>query len=194
MAHQAMAVDRELREGRNGHRAAILLLTGLSGAGKSTWAQALEAELLARGAQSYVLDGDRLRQGLNAGLGFSPADRRENVRRAGEAAQLLADAGQIVILALIAPLAEYRELLRAQSRVPFFEIWCSAALEVCEARDCKGLYARARAGELAEFTGISAPYETPRQPDLVLDSATLSVAEGVERLLGLLRRQGILAG
>lgn len=186
-------LSRAQRERRNGHGAAVLLLTGLSGAGKSTLAQALARRLFELGVHSYVLDGDELRSGLNADLGFSAGDRRENLRRSAEAARLLADSGALVIAALIAPLAESRAYWRERVGARFFEVWCCASLEVCEGRDAKGLYARARAGELADFTGISAPYEAPEQADLVIDSGRCSVEQSVELLLQMLRRHAFLA-
>lgn len=185
-------ITRAQRERRNGHRAAVLLLTGLSAAGKSTLAHALDAALFARGLQSSVLDGDRLRTGLNAGLGFGPADRLENLRRAAEAAALLYDAGQIAIVAMIAPLAAYRALFAERIGDGYFEIWCRAGLDVCEARDPKGLYAKARAGQLGEFTGISAPYEAPGAPDLALDTGALTPAEATAQLLALLAARGVI--
>jgi adenylylsulfate kinase len=185
-------VNRAQRERRNGHGAAVLLLTGLSGAGKSTLAQALARRLFDLGVHGYVLDGDELRSGLNADLGFSPTDRRENLRRSAEAARLLADSGALVIAALIAPLAESRAYWRERVGTRFFEVWCCASLQVCEARDAKGLYARARAGELADFTGISAPYEAPLRADLMIDSGCCGVEESVELLVQMLCRYGVL--
>ncbi|MFJ4248958.1 adenylyl-sulfate kinase [Pseudomonas sp. NPDC089741] len=177
------SVIRTQREARNGHRGAAILLTGLPAAGKSTLAQALHAELFARGLHSVVLDGDGLRVGLNRDLGFSDADRLENIRRASELAALLVDNGQIVILAMIAPLAELREVFASRLGDDYREVWCSASLAVCEQRDPKGHYARARRGELPGFTGISAPYEPPVQASLVLDSGAQSVDACLDRLL-----------
>jgi adenylyl-sulfate kinase len=156
----------------------VLWLTGLSGAGKTTLARALAAELQAEGRAVFVLDGDVVRRGLCADLGFSPADRQENVRRVGEVARLFAEAGLICIVALISP---YRaERARVRSRLPvgrFFEVYINAPLAVCEQRDPKGLYARARAGELKEFTGISAPYEAPERPEVELRTDLVEVPE-----------------
>ncbi|MHA6493513.1 adenylyl-sulfate kinase [Pseudomonas borbori] len=177
---------------RDEPRTAVLLLTGLSGAGKSTLAQALAARLAQLGVRPYVLDGDALRAGLNADLGFTAADRRENLRRTAEVARLLADSGAVVIAALIAPLAQSRAYWRQRAGTCFFEVWCSADLATCEARDVKGLYARARAGEIADFTGISAPYEAPQHADLVIDSASQNLDESVEALLHLLRGAGVV--
>jgi adenylylsulfate kinase len=177
------SISRTQREARNGHRGAAILLTGLPAAGKSTLAQALHVELFARGLQSVVLDGDGLRVGLNRDLGFTDADRLENIRRASEVAALLVENGQIVILALIAPLVELREVLARRLGEDYREVWCSASLAVCEQRDPKGHYARARRGELAAFTGVSAPYEPPLQASLVLDTGGQSVEACLDRLL-----------
>jgi bifunctional enzyme CysN/CysC len=177
------------RETANGHRGAILWLTGLSGSGKSTLALALEQELFRRGFRAYVLDGDNIRGGLNSDLGFAPADRTENIRRIGEVAALFADAGMIVITAFISPYREDRARARAIAPEPFREIYVKAALEVCEERDPKGLYKKAREGKIPEFTGISAPYEAPDRPDLAIDTAGESVAESVQRLVAYVERE-----
>lgn len=166
------------------HRGAAILLTGLPAAGKSTLAQALHAQLIERGLPSLVLDGDVLRNGLNSDLGFSEQDRRENIRRASELAALLVANGQIVILAMIAPHADQRELFARRLGQDYREVWCSASLQVCEQRDPKGHYAKARRGELSSFTGVSAPYEVPRSPSLTLDTAATSVDACVDQLLG----------
>lgn len=165
----AAAVAPEDRERSLGQRGAIVWLTGLSGAGKSTIAARVDHELVARGKHSYILDGDNLRFGLCRDLGFSPEDRAENVRRLGEAARLLQDAGLVVLVAAISPYRDDRRQVRA--RVPegrFVEVFVDAPLAVCEARDPKGLYRRARAGEIAGFSGIDAPYEPPEAPELRL--------------------------
>ncbi|WP_454563416.1 adenylyl-sulfate kinase [Pseudomonas sp. AIG] len=177
------SISRTQREARNGHRGAAILLTGLPAAGKSTLAQALQAALFGCGRQSVVLDGDSLRTGLNQDLGFSDADRQENIRRASELAALLVDNGQIVILAMIAPLAELREVFAQRLGDDYREVWCSASLAVCEQRDPKGHYARARRGDLPGFTGVCAPYEPPAQPSLVLDTGGKSVDACLDRLL-----------
>jgi len=166
----------------NGHRGGILWFTGLSGAGKSTLAVELERLLVRSGCQTYLLDGDNLRQGLNADLGFSPADRAENIRRVGEVAALFADAGMIVISAFISPYRADRERVRAAHQAIFHEIYINAPLDVCESRDVKGLYQRARAGAIAEFTGISAPYEPPLAPELELRTGEWPVARCVVEL------------
>ncbi|MBI3285925.1 MAG: adenylyl-sulfate kinase [Burkholderiales bacterium] len=164
-------------------RPASLWLTGLSGAGKSTIAYALEKILLERGHCSFVLDGDNLRHHLNSDLGFSPADRRENIRRAAEVAHLMNEAGLIVITAFISPFQEDRAMAReiiGPDR--FVEVYVSTAGKVCEARDPKGLYAKARRGEIPEFTGITSPYEAPQEPDLEIDTELLSTEAAAERL------------
>ncbi|MDR8364843.1 MULTISPECIES: adenylyl-sulfate kinase [Pseudomonas] len=177
------SISRAQREARNGHRGTAVLLTGLPAAGKSTLAQALHAELFEHGVQSVVLDGDGLRVGLNRDLGFTDSDRLENIRRASELAALLVENGQIVILAMIAPLVELRELFARRLGEDYHEVWCSASLAVCEQRDPKGHYARARRGELAGFTGVSAPYEPPPSASLVLDTGAQSVEACLDRLL-----------
>ncbi|RON02893.1 adenylyl-sulfate kinase [Pseudomonas brassicacearum] len=177
------SISRAQREDRHGHRGAAILLTGLPAAGKSTLAQALHAALFERGVQSLVLDGDGLRVGLNRDLGFADKDRQENIRRASEVAALLVENGQIVILAMIAPLVELREVFARRLGEDYREVWCSASLSVCEQRDPKGHYARARSGELPGFTGISAPYEPPASAALVLDTGVLSVDACLDRLL-----------
>ncbi|MEK0447678.1 MAG: adenylyl-sulfate kinase [Verrucomicrobiota bacterium] len=171
---------------RNGHRGAVLWLTGLSGSGKSTLSRALERELFNAGRQVYVLDGDNLRHGLNSNLGFSPEDRVENIRRVAEVAKLMADAGLIVITAFISPYRVDRRRAREivlEGGHEFTEVFVEAPLEVCEQRDVKGLYQRARAGEIAEFTGISAPYEAPENPELVVQTHRQGVEESVVAVL-----------
>lgn len=177
------SISRAQREARNGHRGTAILLTGLPAAGKSTLAQALHAALFERGAQSVVLDGDGLRVGLNRDLGFADSDRQENIRRASELAALLVENGQIVILAMIAPLLELREIFAQRLGADYHEVWCSASLAVCEQRDPKGHYARARRGDLAGFTGVSAPYQSPLSAALVLDTGGQSVEACLQRLL-----------
>jgi len=179
----AHLVSRDERAERRGHRGAVLWMTGLSGSGKSTLAMALERRLFERGMNVYVLDGDNIRAGINRDLGFSPDDRTENIRRVGEVAALFADAGIITIAAFISPLARDRQTAREAAGEAFHEIALSADLAACEARDVKGLYARARRGEIAEFTGISAPYEAPEHPDLLLDTGTDSFETNLERLV-----------
>jgi len=186
------SVSRAQRERRNGHRGAAILLTGLPAAGKSTLAQALHAELFARGLQSVVLDGDGLRVGLNRDLGFGDSDRQENIRRASELASLLVENGHIVILAMIAPLVELRDVFARRLGEDYREVWCSAALAVCEQRDPKGHYARARRGELTGFTGVSAPYQAPVDAALVLDTGVQTVEACLDRLLTWLAESEVL--
>lgn len=164
------------------HTGGILWMTGLPGAGKTTLSVQLDIELRARGYRTFVLDGDVLRKTLNADLGYSEADRRENIRRAGEVAALFAGTGTIVIAAFISPYREDRDRLRARQGGLFHEIWLSTPLSFCEARDPKGMYARARKGELRDFTGVSAPYEDPRAPELALDTAQLGIEACISRL------------
>ncbi|MGA7806082.1 adenylyl-sulfate kinase [Bradyrhizobium sp.] len=170
------SVTAEARDKRNGHSGAVIWFTGLSGAGKSTLAMAVEQLLFQRGMQTYVLDGDNVRHGLNADLRFTPQDRVENIRRVGEVANLFADAGLIVIVALISPYRSDRRRVRERLGSSFHEVYIQADLATCERRDPKGLYRRARAGEIAEFTGVSAPYEAPEEPDLIVNTT----ASGVE--------------
>jgi adenylyl-sulfate kinase len=180
------------RERILGQKGCVVWLTGLSGSGKSTVARALEARLASLGVACYVLDGDGLRTGLNAGLGFSEADRRENVRRAAEVAAILRDAGLVAIVSLISPHAAERE--RARELVGadrFAEVFVDASLEVCEGRDPKGLYRKARAGEIPSFTGVDDPYEPPSRPDVVLRTADEGVEACVSRLLEALRARGL---
>ena len=161
-----------------------LWMTGLSGAGKSTLANALEQELNKQGKHTYILDGDNLRHGLNSDLGFSEADRNENVRRAAEAAQLMVDAGLIVIVGLISPFKKERDWARSLFKDnQFKEIYISTSLQECEQRDVKGLYEKARRGEVKDFTGIDSPYEPPKNPDVIIDTQNKSVSECVQFIL-----------
>ncbi len=171
-----------------GQRGVMLWFTGLSGSGKSTLAVALERELHRRGLLCRLLDGDNIRTGINSNLGFSAADRRENIRRIAEVAKLFVDTGIITLAAFISPTEELRRLARhIIGPDDFKEIYVATPLEVCEARDVKGLYAKARRGEVSHFTGISVPFEVPADPALTLDTSQLSVEQGVEQLLQLLR-------
>lgn len=191
---QQHAVSRSEREVQKQQQAVVLWFTGFSGAGKSTVAGALEQALLARGAHTYLLDGDNVRHGLCAGLGFSEADRNENLRRVGAVAGLMVDAGLIVLSAFVSPLRAQRDAIRQS--LPdgrFIEIFVSTSLDVCEQRDVKGLYQKARRGEIANFTGISDPYEAPLQPELTLDTGVLSLEQSVAACLQLLEQRGILA-
>ena len=180
-------VQSSERERRNGHMGHIVWLTGLSGAGKSTLAIALERRLFDEGRQVCVLDGDIVRTGLCADLGFSAEDRTENIRRIGEVARLMGGAGMVVIVAFISPFRADRDRVRAgMPEGRFTEVFVNAPLEVCEQRDPKGLYAKARAGELTDFTGISSPYEEPLSPEVEVPTERLSVEESVERVLAVL--------
>ncbi len=167
-----------------GHKSGILWLTGLSGAGKTTLAQGLDQALFERGWRSGVLDGDALRKHFSADLGFSKADRDENVRRVGETAIVMAETGCIAIVALISPYAATRAQVRARAGNLFHEIYLSGTLAVCEGRDPKGLYAKARSGMIANYTGLSDPYEPPEAPELALDTGVMTVGESLGRLLG----------
>jgi bifunctional enzyme CysN/CysC len=181
------AVSVDARARRNGHRGGVVWLTGLSGSGKSTLSIAVERRLFNVGYQVYVLDGDNMRHGLNADLGFSPEERAENIRRVGEVAALMSRAGLIVITAFISPYRSDRERARRATGENFHEVYVKADLATCEARDPKGLYKRARAGEIPEFTGISAPYEAPANPELVLDTTALDVDAAVEQMVAYVR-------
>jgi adenylylsulfate kinase len=190
----ASQVTRDERERLLGQRGVTVWLTGLSGSGKSTIAVAAEGELVRRGRLAYVLDGDNIRHGLNKNLGFSPADRTENIRRIGEVAKLFADAGVIAMTSFISPYRSDRDAVRALSAAgDFIEVHVAASVETCESRDVKGLYQKARRGEIPEFTGISAPYEEPVRPELVLDTKQQSVEQSVAGLVGYLEKNGYLS-
>lgn len=164
-------------------------MTGLSGSGKSTVAHRCEMAVVKAGRPAYTLDGDNIRHGLNAGLGFTPGDRVENVRRVGEVARLMADAGIVVFAPLISPYAEGRLAVKYQhcdADIAYYEVHIATPLAVCEARDTKGFYAKARAGEIADFTGISAPYEVPEHPDLTIDTSEVSLDDAVTQVLALI--------
>ena len=173
-------VTRARREAQNGHRGAIIWFTGLSGAGKSTLAHAVEEHLHQMGCRTFVLDGDNVRHGLCGDLGFSAADRVENIRRVGEVAKLFMEAGVIVLTAFISPFRGDRNKVRAMVQPgEFVEIYCQCPVEVCEQRDTKGLYKKARAGEIGQFTGISSPYEAPDRPELVVNTSERSLQDCV---------------
>ena len=176
-------ISTEDRESRNRHKGAVLWFTGLSGAGKSTLAFALEEALFKRNFQVYVLDGDNVRYGLTSDLGFSHEDRTENIRRVGEVAALFAGAGVICISAFISPYRADREIARRAAGDKFHEIYVAADLATCEKRDPKGLYKKARAGEIDNFTGISAPYEAPDSPEVVIDTNRKSVQASVKQMM-----------
>lgn len=191
--HQA-SVDRNARSQQRGHRSAILWFTGLSGAGKSTLANAVNIALFERGLSVYVLDGDNVRHGLCKDLGFSDSDREENIRRIGEVAKLFLDAGVIVLTAFVSPFRADRDKARGLVIAgDFIEIHCAADLSVCEERDTKGLYAKARAGEIKEFTGISSPYEAPEHPELSINTGDVSLESCVDQVIHYLVDQKIIA-
>jgi adenylylsulfate kinase len=186
-------VTRKRREKLNGHGSVILWFTGLSGAGKSSLAHAVEEELHQLGCRTFVFDGDNVRHGLCADLGFSTEDRVENIRRVGEMSKLFIETGVIALTAFISPFLSDRA--RVRSLVPhgdFLEIYCRCSLEICEQRDVKGLYKRARAGEIKDFTGISSPYEEPTDPELIVETGTLAMEESVAQVMKLLRDRGIV--
>ena len=190
--HEA-SVDRAARADKRGHRSAILWFTGLSGSGKSTLANAVNAALFERGLATYVLDGDNVRHGLCKDLGFSDADREENIRRIGEVAKLFLDAGVIVLTAFVSPFRADRDKARDLVEAgDFFEIFCAADLDVCESRDPKGLYAKARSGAIKEFTGISSPYEAPDTQELKIDTGAQELAQSVEVVIKALQDKGVI--
>ena len=184
------AVTRDDRERLNGHRGCTVWLTGLSGSGKSTIAVELEKHLWDRGVRAYILDGDNVRHGLNKNLGFSPADRTENIRRIGEVAKLFTEAGMVAITAFISPYRADRDQVRALMPKDFVEVLVDCPLEVCEQRDVKGLYQKARAGQIPEFTGISAPYEAPLTPELTIRTHEQSVEASVAQIVRYLESRG----
>jgi len=186
-------VQRKNREQLNGHRSVALWFTGLSGAGKSTLAHAVEERLHALWCRTYVFDGDNVRQGLCSDLGFTKDDRSENIRRIGEMARLFVDAGIIVMAAFISPFRADRVRVRGSiGNDDFIEIYCKCPVEICEQRDIKGHYRRARSGEIKEFTGISSPYEEPVAPELVLETGTRSLEECVDAVMAYLVSRGIV--
>ncbi len=188
-------VRRIDRERLNNHKSVILWFTGLSGSGKSTLAHAIEDTLFAKGIRTYVLDGDNVRRGLCQDLGFSDADRTENIRRVGEISRLLMDAGVLTLTAFISPFSKDRQLVRdLHNKDEFIEIYCNSPLVVCEQRDVKGMYRKARAGEIAEFTGISSPYEAPEKPEIELDTANQTVQDCVNKVVLYLEEQGVIEG
>jgi adenylylsulfate kinase len=186
-------VTRARREALNGHRGAILWFTGLSGAGKSTLAHAVEERLHQMGCHTFVLDGDNVRHGLCGDLGFSAQDRVENIRRVGEVAKLFMEAGIIVLTAFISPFRADRERVRGMvGHGDFIEIYCDSPIEVCEQRDVKGLYKKARAGQIGDFTGISSPYESPDNPELTVNTGRDSLEECVRDVLFEMRNRAVL--
>jgi adenylylsulfate kinase len=190
--HQA-SITRDLRQQLNAHRSAVIWFTGLSGSGKSSLSHAVEERLFKMNCRTYVLDGDNVRHGLCGDLGFSASERNENIRRIGEMSKLFVDAGIITLSAFISPFKADRQLAR-QLFVPgdFIEVYCSCPLEVCERRDVKGVYQKARAGKIKNFTGISSPYEPPANPELVIDTANSPLEQCVDQVIDYLYRHEII--
>lgn len=190
---QSQTVTRADRELLNEHKSAILWFTGLSGSGKSTLSNAVEAYLHQQGARTFVLDGDNIRQGLCNDLGFSDESRKENIRRIGEVSKLMMDAGVITLTAFISPFRRDRRIVRdITNEGDFIEILCNANLEVCEKRDPKGLYKKARAGEIKDFTGISSPYEVPEHPEIIVETGTQTVEESVTQVIDYLKNCNLI--
>lgn len=189
--HQA-TVGRGDRERLNGHKGAILWFTGLSGSGKSTLAHEVEAELHKQGCQTIVLDGDNVRHGLCRDLSFSDEDRKENIRRIGEVAKLFTAAGVIVLTAFISPFRDDRRRVRNLALEDFVEIYCNCDIGICEERDVKGLYKKARAGEIKDFTGISSPYEPPEHPEITVNTGGETLGECVRKIVAHLARNNII--
>ena len=186
-------VTRERRNQLNGHKSAVIWFTGLSGSGKSTLAHSVEEELHNLDCKTFVLDGDNVRHGLSSNLTFSDNDRKENIRRIGESAKLMMEAGVISMTAFISPFKKDRNLVRQLlSQGDFIEIYCKASLETCESRDVKGLYKRARAGEIKNYTGIDSPYEAPDNPELVIDTKNESLEESVTKVTDFLKFKEII--
>lgn len=186
-------IGKAEREQLLGQKGVVIWYTGLPSSGKSTLAHAVEAKLFENGNLCYVLDGDNIRHGLNKNLGFSPEDRTENIRRIGEVAKLFADAGLIVMTAFISPYRADRQIARNLLKDgEFIEVYVEVPLQVAEERDPKGLYKKARAGEIKEFTGISAPYEEPLNPEMVIHTAELSLSESTDRVISYLAKAGII--
>ena len=190
--HQA-SVTRGRRNQSNNHQSVVLWFTGLSGSGKSTLAHVLEEKLFNKGCKTFVLDGDNVRHGLNSNLDFSDNDRKENIRRIGEVAKLMLESGLIVMTAFISPFREDRAAVRNLiSNNDFIEIYCKASLKTCEERDVKGLYKRARAGEIKNYTGIDSPYEAPENPELIIDTDKETLDESVSKIYSFLEKKAII--
>lgn len=191
--HQT-AISKKERHLLNHHKSCVLWFTGLSGSGKSTLANAVDQELFNRNVRSYVLDGDNVRHGLNKDLGFSKEDRQENIRRIGEVAKLFVDSGLIVSTAFISPFKKDRDLVRNLfDKHEFIEIFVRCPLELCAKRDPKGLYKKARAGEISSFTGISSPYENPENPEIIIDSNKNTIWHSAKKIITYLENEGILS-
>ena len=186
-------VTRERRQQQNGHKSVVLWFTGLSGAGKSTLAHAVEEELHQAKSKTFVLDGDNIRHGLCSDLSFKDADRKENIRRIGEIAKLMLESGIIVLTAFISPFKEDRRSARKLfSHGEFIEVYCNCSLEVCESRDQKGIYKKARIGEIVHFTGISSPYEVPEKPEITIKTDEQKLEHSVKQIIEYLRSRGII--
>ncbi|WP_416147998.1 adenylyl-sulfate kinase [Salipaludibacillus sp. HK11] len=188
------AVTKKERQQLHNHKSCTIWFTGLSGSGKSTLANAVDQRLYQLGAKTYVLDGDNVRHGLNKDLGFKPEDREENIRRIGEVSKLFVDSGSIVLTAFVSPYRQDRDLAREMvEKDEFIEVFVKCPVEECENRDPKGLYKKARAGEIPEFTGISAPYEEPNQPELTISTDQASIEQSVETIIDYLKQKQIIA-
>ena len=186
-------VTRERREELNGHKSVVLWFTGLSGAGKSTLAHATEEKLHQQGCSTYVLDGDNVRHGLCSDLSFSDEDRKENIRRIGNVAKLMMESGVIVLTAFISPFCRDREIVRnMMPHGEFMEIYCKADVKVCESRDVKGLYKKAREGIIKDFTGISSPYEEPKKPEIRVDTGAEDLDDCVDQVIAFLKERGVI--
>ena len=193
LVYHHATVTRERRNQLNKHKSVVLWFTGLSGSGKSTMSHALEERLFNKGCRTFVLDGDNVRHGLNSNLDFSHKDRTENIRRIGEVSKLMMEAGFIIMTAFISPFREDRIAVR--NLIPngdFIEIYCKASLETCEARDVKGLYKRARAGKIKNYTGISSPYEVPENADLIIDTDEETIEDSVSIIMSFLKKKTII--
>ena len=191
--YHAASVTRERRNQLNNHKSVVIWFTGLSGSGKSTLAHSVEEILFSKGCRTFVLDGDNVRHGLTSNLGFSNEDRKENIRRIGEVTKLMMDAGLIILTAFISPFREDRIAVRNLiSDGDFIEVYCKASLETCEARDLKGLYKRARLGEIKNYTGINSPYEIPDDPELIIDIDQEVLEESVAKIVSFLQKKLIV--
>ena len=189
-----LTVDRNKLEKMRGHKGIVIWFTGLSGSGKSTLANALNEVLHLEGLSTFILDGDNIRHGLCKDLGFSDKDREENIRRIGEVANLFMNAGIITITAFVSPFISDRSKVRKIiGSKDFIEVYCAADIKVCEERDTKGLYKKARLGEIKDFTGISSPYEAPENPEIVIDTGSLDLKESVEKVINFLKKENLLA-
>jgi len=192
--YHAASVTRERRNQLNNHKSVVIWFTGLSGSGKSTLAHSVEEILFNKGCRTYVLDGDNVRHGLNSDLDFSHKDRTENIRRIGEVSKLMIEAGFIVMTAFISPYREDRIAVRNLiSNDDFIEIYCKASLQTCETRDVKGLYKRARAGEIKNYTGINSPYEVPKNADLIIDTEQETIEDSVSIIINFLKKKTIIS-